>query len=297
MSLSRDLLYLIARSPTLFLSLRNSAILNDIISTGAATADDVANMITMAYNINPSATINIFSDQRITGPTAAAIFGSNYIQPSTIAPLANVMPTSAATYALANIPTSKAASILNDPNMPASTAVAILANSNLSATKGYSILANANMPGNTAQQILYNIVANYSVSRAISLMTAGAQSVTLSASATYNGVNVFNSLTTGSYTYTADGQPHILIAGTLTVSSGGAISKTATGAAGPSAGNGTGGGFLIILTNSLNNSGTISANGVNGNVCGGGTTVGGTGTMLVVGSDVPGNGGSGGATI
>jgi hypothetical protein len=179
-----------------------------------------------------------------------------------------------------------AASVLNSPNITAARAKDILADPNLTANKTQSILYN--MPFNT---------------KLVDILTYGASDLNVTANTTITGVNRYATLTVASgVTLTVDGQPAALIA--KTINNNGTIAKTATGAAGGFADvgggpGGKGGGALIIFTDNLNNSGTISADGAKGGdgsttatVQGGG--VGSSGVFIRVGTDTAGTGGNGG---
>ena len=168
----------------------------------------------------------------------------------------------------------------------------ILASSQLSVSKLYSILVN--MDADNVQKILYNWVSELLLDRLIDLITHNAPSVTLNANTTFTGVNRFYNLYLNSYTYTADGQPHVIIAQSIDVPSLSSIVKTPTGGAGGSvvAPGGRGGGGLIILAKSMTVAGTISANGQRGSdYVGGGRGAGGNnGAMPTVFNLSPGNG-------
>ena len=169
----------------------------------------------------------------------------------------------------------------------------LLASSQLSVSKLYSILAN--MGANNVQSVLYRWVSDLALDRLIDLLTYGAPSATLNANVTFTGVNRFNVLNLNGYTYTADGQPHVIIAQSINVPASSSIAKTPTGGAGglgPASG-GRGGGGLIILTKSMTVAGTISADGARGSNYGSGSGRGGgggAGAMPTVFSLSPGNG-------
>jgi len=162
------------------------------------------------------------------------------------------------------------------------------------------------LDGDSLQKILYywiDIIVD--VDKLIDLLTYNASDKILATNETLIGVQLFKTLDLNGYTYTADGQPHVVIARSINIPSTSSLIKTPTGGAGgapyatPGAG-GAGGGGLIIITKSLTNAGVISADGVDGES--GSTTAaigsgsaGGNGFMYVIGNDTPGNGGSGGA--
>jgi len=153
---------------------------------------------------------------------------------------------------------SYAAAILSSRFMLLSRAVAIVNSPNLSASKVTDILKDANIPANTVQSILYNIPFS---DRLIDILTATAPDVTLNANATFSGVNIFRTLNINSYTYTADGQPHVIIAKQIYIPTTSKLIKTPTGGAGGANGGGAGGGGLIIFASMLNNYGSVSADG------------------------------------
>ncbi len=191
-------------------------------------------------------------------------------------------------FASANLSASKAADILNSPKLSVSKAISIL--NGLSADR--------------AQAILYSMADKLYVDKLVQILTNDAPDVTLSAATTYTGVNRFKTLDLGGYVYTADGQPHVIIADTIRDSvGGGAIDKTKTGGAGGAAGQapgagGAGGGGLIIICRTFN--AVAHADGAPGEDGNRAPTVtaagaaGGAGSMIRVGTDVPGNGGRGG---
>ena len=189
---------------------------------------------------------------------------------------------------------SYAAAILSSQYMLLSRAVAIVNSPNLSASKATDILKDANISANTVQSILYNIPFS---DRLIDILTATAPDVTLNANATFRGGNIFRTLNLNGYTYTADGQPHVIIAKQIYIPTTSKLIKTPTGGAGGANGGGAGGGGLIIFANMLNNYGSISADGQKsqGYRLYGGGQAGGAGVFgLLSGDSYTATGGSGG---
>jgi len=132
----------------------------------------------------------------------------------------------------------------------------------------YSIMSQ--LSADKAQSILYKWVESLTkLDRLIDLITFNASDVTLSSNVTYSGVNRFLNLNLNGYVYTADGQPHVIIANSISIPSASRIDKTASGGAGGAgyggAGSGgTGGGGLYIIARSIDLRGSINANGANG---------------------------------
>ena len=90
------------------------------------------------------------------------------------------------------------------------------------------------MTGDECQEFLYNWVDRFvALDKLIDVLTYNASDVTLSADTTYSGVNRFRTLDLAGYTYVADGQPHVIIAYSIT---NGTIDKTTTGGAGGAGG-------------------------------------------------------------
>jgi hypothetical protein len=242
----------------------------------AAYPDDVAEYIsyTMQNNI-------------MTADDWASVFNVYGVDPDFLASVLNSQ----------YMPTSYAAAILNSQYMSLSRAVAIVNSQNLSGSKATGILKDANILANTVQSILYNIPFS---DRLIDILTATAPDVTLNANATFSGVNIFRTLNLNGHTYTAGGQPHVIIAKAIYIPTGSKLVKTPTGGAGGAAPGpgGAGGGGLIIFTSLLNNADTISADGATpqqpncntGNGANGGAGVFG----LLSGNSYTATGGSGG---
>jgi len=198
------------------------------------------------------------------------------------------------------------AKILNSANMDPSRAASILKDTNISVDTIFNVIKDANLSADKLQSILYSWGFD---SKLIDLLTYGASDQEISASTTVTGVNRYRNLTIDSgITLSVDGQPGVIIA--KSISNSGTIAKTATGGAGGAAGatgagaGGNGGGGLIIVCDTLTNSGTIQANGENGGdasptsvTTSGNGGNGGSGLFHVVSGDSPGKGGDGGSAI
>lgn len=267
MSLSDEVLRLIAQSPTLMAALCSGKALNDILDRGIASADDVALMIEGCIGMHPDLASNIalmLGDQRLT--------------------LSNTM------------------AILNSPNISTESIIRILASGAMSATKARDVLSN--LPANVAQAALYRLVDNGLYDYVLNILTLGASDETVSANTTWTtGVNRRRNLTIASgVTLTLGAGPAVIIADTVT--NNGTIASGwvkgaggAAGAAGAGAG-GNGAGGIIILARSIT-VGTITANGAAG---GNGSTVaananggaGGAGLFWEVSGYPAGTGGDGG---
>jgi len=266
-------------------------LLNSLPATTAASLVD---------ELSPTVVAKVFSNPNLQN-SLAIIDGwfrsslSNY--DSMAVALAN---TSVSASSIASLLSQYLSSGIVSPSKIAS----VFASYQLPVAKIYNILTG--LSGDQAQKILYAWAGSLlSIDRLIDLLTYKAASVTLGANTTYTGINIFNVLNLGGYTYSADGQPHVIIANQITGS--GAITKTATGGAGGWSRNtgtgGAGGGGLIIITKVIGNSLgsiSISANGADGNnpsiIYGvieyGGS--GGGGKYIVVDTDKAGTGGAGG---
>jgi len=183
----------------------------------------------------------------------------------------------------------------------------ILSNDNISALKAIKILKSPYLSADYTQRILYKMAENKYIKGIAKILSGDAEETVMDADKTYSGVNRFYVLDLNGHVYTADGQPHVIIAYEIKDSVGtGSIVKTATGGAGGSTGTppgkgGNGGGGLIILAYKINVP-TISADGEDGEngdindvveVRGGN---GGVGNMIVVSTDTPGEGGKGGSS-
>jgi hypothetical protein len=145
----------------------------------------------------------------------------------------------------------------------------ILNSQNITLSKVSSILMSPMIVADRVQSILYAMPFN---KRLIEILTYGAPNVTLGANVTFSNVNRFNVLNLNGYTYTADGNPHVIIANYVIVPSNSVLAKTPTGGAGGSSikigftitPGGPGGGGLIIIAYRLDVASKISANGANG---------------------------------
>jgi len=162
------------------------------------------------------------------------------------------------------------ATIFNHTNLSADKAASIFRSDNISLSRIYDILSSNIITGDRVQSILYSWVESLDkISKLIDLLTITGSDVILSSNATYTGFNVFSSLDLNGYTYTADGQPHVIVAKTINIPSASSIIKTPTGGLGGqdaygSKSGGNGGGGLIIIANTINIYGSISANAENG---------------------------------
>jgi hypothetical protein len=79
-----------------------------------------------------------------------------------------------------------------------------------------------------AQAVLYKMAEKTYFKRLAEILTYGANDVTLTANTTYSGINRFRDLNLNGYTYTADGQPHIIIARDIYIPSSSVLTKTAS---------------------------------------------------------------------
>jgi len=266
-SLSDEMLTLIAQSPTMMLAVGSGKALEDILNKGIATADELAETIDEAVEAWPSRidiVARMFDDYRLSVDNAARI--------------------------------------MNSANLAASRAASILADASLSNDKAYSILTNANLAAGRTQAILYAWPTPID-GKLADILTRGASDASITANTTITGVNRYRSLSVASgVTLTVDGQPGAIIA--YSVSNSGTIDKTKTGGAGGAPGatgsgpGGAGGGGLIIFAGTLTNGGAIQALGAAGTA---GSTVaasgpgggGGNGAFVRVGADAAGKGGDG----
>jgi len=100
-----------------------------------------------------------------------------------------------------------------------------------------------------AQDILYKMANRLYFKRLAEILTYGASDAALTANATYTGINRFRDLNLNGYTYTADGQPHIIIARDVYIPSGSVLSKTASNPVNqPSSGDPGSPGYYILDT-------------------------------------------------
>ena len=265
----------------------------DVYKLKVATPDDVARFISYTVQNNLMSIDDwayIFNMPKVTPDFLASVLNSQYMPASDAAAILNSQ----------YMPASSAATILNSQYMLLSRAAAIVSSQNLSGSKRIDILKNANISADRVQSILYNIPFP---DRLIDILTDTAPDVTLNANATFTGVNIFRTLNLNGYTYTADGQPHVVIAYRVIIPSESYLIKTTTGGPGGGPGatyGGRGGGGLIIFAYDLVNYGVISADGFSGgfqdscfdNYAG---RPGGGGALVVVAGDAPGVGGDGGA--
>jgi len=250
--------------------------------------------------LSPTVVAKVFSNPNLQNPLAIidSWFRSSLSNYDSIAAALANAPVSASS--IASLLSQYLSSGIVSPSRIAS----VFASYQLPVANIYNILTG--LSGDQAQKILYAWAGSLlSIDQLIDLLTYKAASVKLGANTKYTGINIFNVLNLGGYTYSADGQPHVIIADQITGS--GAITKTPTGGAGGTSANagtgGAGGGGLIIIAKTIGGligSISISADGVNGNnpsiidgtdAQGG---AGGAGTYLVVGTDVAGAGGAGG---
>ena len=192
------------------------------------------------------------------------------------------------------------AAILDVTQIGVDFAVSVLSSPYLSPDLATNIIKSPQLSADKTQAILYTMPFSDLL---VYILTRDVASVTLNANATFKGVNIFNTLNLNGYTYTADGQPHVIIAKEIYIPSASVLAKTATGGAGGGVGNplagGNGGGGLIIVCSRLNNTGQISANGDNGKSVTSSTGYirngysGKNGVFILVGTDAVGNGGNG----
>ena len=203
-----------------------------------------------------------------------------------------------------HLSTAKAASVLSSPNMTAEHAARIIMSSSLDVARAEKIVRN--VVDARAQEMLYAWVDSLrSLDRLVDLMTLSAPSLRLYADIVLSGISWLRDLDLSGFKYVADGQPHVIIAYSISIPSTSSIIKTPTGGTGGRPGadgagrGGIGGGGLIIIARSLVNYGTISADGERGadgskTSAHGGGGDGGGGYMVRVVVDSPGIGGSGG---
>lgn len=182
--------------------------------------------------------------------------------------------------------------------MTAAKAAEILNQADMLAPKAYGILANLN--GDQAQAILHNTAL--SLQKLIEIITWNRDDLKIDINKTLSGVILRRKIQVDSgITLTVGGQPGVLIASNIVCS--GTITKSYSGASGgsssrPGGDGGRGGGGLIIVCKSLNNDGTIKADGENGKGTTSGSSsgngnAGGAGRYYVIGTDSAGKGGNG----
>jgi len=240
--------------------------------------------------------VALISDVELDADFVAQIFNSTNLSAGKIASILNDSAVSV----------SRAAEILNSGNLSTTKTAEILRNSNLSVSKARDILMDTKLSADRTQNILYEWNSSLAaIDRLLDLVTLDASSVTLTADTSYSGINRFRDLDLSGYIYTADGQPHVIIANSISIPSTSSIKKTETGGAGGSTvygtGNGgNGGGGLIIIAGSITISGSVVTDGEKGEDLTGLSgrdedgRAGGGGQYARVGTDVAGDGGKGG---
>jgi hypothetical protein len=214
------------------------------IQNNLMSVDDWAAVLDVP-GVNPDLAASILNSPNITTDLATKILNSQNITPDQVA------------------------SILNSSALDVSKAVSILNSQNITLNRVISVLTSPFITANRAQSILYAMPFN---KRLVEILTSGAPNLTLGANMTFSGVNRFSVLNLNGYTYIADGNPHVIIANNIVISSTSVLAKTQTGGAGGGfavynfvyGAGGAGGGGLIIIVSRLDNAGAISANGADG---------------------------------
>ena len=151
---------------------------------------------------------------------------------------------------------SLAIQIFNNPNLSFSRATSILNSSVLSEYKSAKILNGLptdkavnilqNLSTDIVKKIMYKLVDLGYYEKLIDIITYDASDVTLTSNRTFSGVQRFRNLNLNGYTYTADGQPHVIIAYSINVPSASSIIKTATGGGGGYNGSVGGDGYVYV---------------------------------------------------
>jgi len=160
-----------------------------------------------------------------------------------------------------------------------------------------------NVNADYAQLALYRTIEKYNFDSLIYVLTKNASDLNVTSNTTLtSGVNIFKSLNINSgVTLTLGAGPGIIIADTVN-NAGNIVSGWVKGVGGnpgrPPGRGGDGAGGIIIFSKNIT-TGTISADGKNGEdggsyVSSGGAQGGGAGLFWLIGSDMPGKGGNGG---